>query len=64
MLERVVTHNDIDATTFFFGVCMCVWLDSVDGLCPEEGFIGVWVSRCMLSLVLGGFRAYLKVEDY
>ena len=40
-------------------VCGGVFV-SVDGLCPEEGFKGVWVSRCMLSLVLGG----LSLEDY
>ena len=34
-----------------FVLLLCI---SVDGLCPEEGFKGVWVSRCMLSLVLGG----------
>ena len=31
--------------------CFCF---SVDGLCPEEGFKGVWVSRSIVVVVLVG----------
>ena len=35
---------------------VCVWrcFVSVDGLCPEEGFKGVWVSRSIVVVVLVG----------
>ena len=37
------------------GVDMCGLVDvSVDGLCPEEGFKGVWVSRSIVVVVLVG----------
>ena len=34
----------------------CVWrcFVSVDGLCSEEGFKGVWVSRSIVVVVLVG----------
>ena len=34
---------------FFFYVCVRRGFVSVDGLCPEEGFKGVWVSRSIVS---------------
>ena len=42
----------------FFGV-LGVWVSrvSVDGLCPEEGFKGVRVSRSIVVVVLVGFLA-------
>ena len=33
-------------------MCVEVFV-SVDGLCPEEGFKGVWVSRRIVVVVLG-----------
>ncbi len=38
---------------FFLCVCVEVFV-SVDGLCPEEGFKGVWVSRSIVVVVLVG----------
>ena len=43
----------VAATAFFFYVCVEVFV-SVDGLCPEEGFKGVWVSRSIVVVVLVG----------
>ena len=45
----------VAATAFFF-FYVCVWrcFVSVDGLCPEEGFKGVWVSRGIVVVVLVG----------
>ena len=37
----------------FLCVCVEVFV-SVDGLCPEEGFKGVWVSRSIVVVVLVG----------
>jgi hypothetical protein len=36
-------------------MCVSVWLQwvSVDELCSEEGFKGVWVSRSIVVVVLG-----------
>ena len=43
------------AKFFFFFLCVCVGgFVSVDGLCPEEGFKGVWVSRSIVVVVLVG----------
>ena len=43
------------ATTAIFFLCVCVEVFvSVDGLCPEEGFKGVWVSRSIVVVVLVG----------
>ena len=46
----------VAATAKFFFLCVCVWrcFVSVDGLCPEEGFKGVWVSRSIVVVVLVG----------
>ena len=40
---------------FFSYMCVSVWLQwvSVDELCSEEGFKGVWVSRSIVVVVLG-----------
>ena len=44
----------VAATANFF-LCVCVEVFvSVDGLCPEEGFKGVWVSRSIIVVVLVG----------
>ena len=43
---------------FFVGVgCLGLTCISVDGLCPEEGFKGVRVSRSIVVVVLVGFLA-------
>ena len=43
------------ATTAIFFLCVCVEVFvSVDGLCLEEGFKGVWVSRSIVVVVLVG----------
>ena len=45
---------------FFFFVgdgCLGLPCISVDGLCPEEGFKGVRVSRSIVVVVLVGFLA-------
>ena len=43
----------------FFLWVLGVWVSrvSVDGLCPEEGFKGVRVSRSIVVVVLVGFLA-------
>ena len=46
--------------SFFFVLWVLgVWVSrvSVDGLCPEEGFKGVRVSRSIVVVVLVGFLA-------
>ena len=46
------------AFVFFVGVgCLGLTCISVDGLCPEEGFKGVRVSRSIVVVVLVGFLA-------
>ena len=44
----------VAAIAKFFFMCVEVFV-SVDGLCPEEGFKGVWVSRSIVVVVLVGF---------
>ena len=46
-------------SSFFFWWVLGVWVSrvSVDGLCPEEGFKGVRVSRSIVVVVLVGFLA-------
>ena len=55
MLVVLVVHSTT-ALSFFFSV-VGVWVSrvSVDGLCPEEGFKGVRVSRSIAVVVLVGF---------
>ena len=43
----------VAATAKFFFMCVRRCFVSVDGLCPEEGFKGVWVSRSIVVVVLG-----------
>ena len=45
--------------SFCFFWVLGVWVSrvSVDGLCPEEGFKGVRVSRSIVVVVLVGFLA-------
>ena len=43
----------VAATAKFF-MCVRRCFVSVDGLCPEEGFKGVWVSRSIVVVVLVG----------
>ena len=44
----------VAATAKFFFMCVRRCFVSVDGLCPEEGFKGVWVSRSIVVVVLVG----------
>ena len=56
MLVVLVVHSYYSSFIFFFSV-VGVWVSrvSVDGLCPEEGFKGVRVSRSIAVVVLVGF---------
>eukprot|EP01046_Picozoa_sp_COSAG06_P024776 COSAG06_NODE_2040_length_7763_cov_6.009916_4_plen_58_part_00 len=57
MLVVLVVHSYYSSFIFIFFSVVGVWVSrvSVDGLCPEEGFKGVRVSRSIAVVVLVGF---------
>ena len=55
MLVVLVVHSYYSSFIFFSVVGVWVSRVSFDGLCPEEGFKGVRVSRSIAVVVLVGF---------